>query len=79
MDAGLGEIKIVQQIKSCVASSLVLETVDTLNDQKERQYNPMYGVILAGGSGTRFWPISREQNPKQLQIIVGPGTMVHGA
>ena len=36
MDAGLGEIKIVQQIKSCVASSLVLETVDTLNDQKER-------------------------------------------
>ena len=76
MDAGLGEIKIVQQIKSCVASSLVLETVDTLNDQKERQYNPMYGVILAGGSGTRFWPISREQNPKQLQKIVGPGTMV---
>ena len=36
----------------------------------------MYGVILAGGSGTRFWPISREQNPKQLQIIVGPGTMI---
>ena len=36
----------------------------------------MYGVILAGGSGTRFWPISREQNPKQLQKIVGPGTMV---
>jgi len=36
----------------------------------------MYGVILAGGSGTRFWPVSREQNPKQLQEIVGPGTMV---
>jgi len=36
----------------------------------------MYGVILAGGSGTRFWPVSREQNPKQLQKIVGPGTMV---
>lgn len=36
----------------------------------------MYGVILAGGSGTRFWPKSREQSPKQLQKIVGPGTMV---
>ncbi len=36
----------------------------------------MYGVILAGGSGTRFWPISREQNPKQLQKIVGPETMI---
>ena len=31
---------------------------------------------MAGGSGTRFWPISREQSPKQLQEIVGPGTML---
>jgi mannose-1-phosphate guanylyltransferase / mannose-6-phosphate isomerase len=36
----------------------------------------MYGVILAGGSGTRFWPTSREQSPKQLQNIVGTGTML---
>jgi mannose-1-phosphate guanylyltransferase len=25
-----------------------------------------YGVILAGGRGTRFWPKSRKNNPKQL-------------
>ena len=36
----------------------------------------MYGLILAGGSGTRFWPVSREQSPKQLQQFFGSGTMI---
>lgn len=27
-------------------------------------------VIIAGGSGTRLWPLSRERNPKQLQRIL---------
>jgi len=27
-------------------------------------------VIFAGGSGKRFWPISREKNPKQFQQII---------
>ncbi|MEA3348241.1 MAG: mannose-1-phosphate guanylyltransferase [Pseudomonadota bacterium] len=26
----------------------------------------IYGVVLAGGSGTRFWPLSRHRKPKQL-------------
>ena len=29
----------------------------------------MYAVIIAGGSGTRFWPKSRENHPKQLLNI----------
>ena len=33
-------------------------------------------VILAGGSGTRLWPISKENRPKHLLEIVGKGTMV---
>jgi mannose-1-phosphate guanylyltransferase len=31
----------------------------------------LYAVVMAGGSGTRFWPASRKSCPKQLQPI-GP-------
>lgn len=30
-----------------------------------------YAVIMAGGSGTRFWPASREARPKQLLALGG--------
>ena len=36
----------------------------------------MYIVILAGGSGTRFWPLSRKKNPKQLMSILGGKSML---
>lgn len=36
----------------------------------------MYIVILAGGSGTRFWPLSRTSRPKQLISISGDRTML---
>lgn len=36
----------------------------------------MYIVILAGGSGTRFWPLSRAALPKQLISITGDLTML---
>lgn len=36
----------------------------------------MYAVILAGGSGTRFWPLSRETSPKQLLRVFGDSTMI---
>ena len=36
----------------------------------------VYGVILAGGSGTRFWPLSRELYPKQMLRILGDRTLI---
>jgi len=36
----------------------------------------MYGVVLAGGSGTRFWPLSRSEYPKQLLKIFGNQTLI---
>ena len=36
----------------------------------------LHAVIMAGGSGTRFWPASRQDNPKQLLRMVGQRTMI---
>lgn len=36
----------------------------------------MYVVIMAGGSGTRFWPLSRTRMPKQLMSVFGGKSML---
>ncbi|MGF6903726.1 mannose-1-phosphate guanylyltransferase/mannose-6-phosphate isomerase [Paraburkholderia sp. GAS348] len=33
-------------------------------------------VVLAGGSGSRLWPMSREQYPKQLIGLLGPDSLL---
>ena len=38
-----------------------------------------YGVIMAGGGGTRFWPLSRKKTPKQLLNLSGKDLMVNEA
>lgn len=35
-----------------------------------------WAVIMAGGSGTRFWPLSRDDRPKQFLDIVGEQSML---
>ena len=35
----------------------------------------LHAIILAGGSGTRFWPLSRETCPKQMLQIAGEDTL----
>lgn len=36
-----------------------------------------YALILAGGSGTRFWPLSRNRKPKQLLDLFDTGTLLN--
>ncbi|HWP84037.1 MAG TPA: mannose-1-phosphate guanylyltransferase [Terriglobia bacterium] len=37
--------------------------------RRQQELDHLYGVILAGGRGTRFWPRSRRLNPKQLMPL----------
>ena len=38
--------------------------------------NPIYALILAGGSGERFWPLSRRNRPKQLLRLISKRTLL---
>lgn len=38
--------------------------------------SPVYAVILAGGGGTRLWPLSRMRQPKHLLALNGNDTML---
>jgi mannose-1-phosphate guanylyltransferase len=41
-----------------------------------KKYSMLHAVIMAGGSGTRFWPASRKMQPKQLLALSGQRTMI---
>jgi mannose-1-phosphate guanylyltransferase/mannose-6-phosphate isomerase len=38
----------------------------------------VYPILLAGGTGTRLWPVSRELYPKQLVTFVGADSLLQG-
>lgn len=42
----------------------------------KKKNGKIYPVILAGGSGTRLWPLSRELTPKQLINLGGEDTLL---
>jgi mannose-1-phosphate guanylyltransferase len=46
-----------------------------MKNVKHNKHN-FYPVILAGGRGTRFWPLSRKRRAKQLLALDGTQTMI---
>src|SRR5437660_9648400 len=39
----------------------------------------LHALIMAGGGGTRFWPRSRQQKPKQFLTLAGDRTLLQQA
>jgi mannose-1-phosphate guanylyltransferase len=36
----------------------------------------MFAIVMAGGSGTRLWPLSRRETPKQLLALIGETSLL---
>lgn len=47
-----------------------------MNMATDSAFKHVYGVVMAGGSGTRFWPLSRRRHPKQLLTLFGRRTLL---
>jgi mannose-1-phosphate guanylyltransferase/mannose-6-phosphate isomerase len=58
------------------AAAAVTDIETTLANSAAVDFPPLVQVILAGGSGTRLWPVSREQFPKQLIDVIGNQTLL---
>src|SRR5260221_14302932 len=43
---------------------------------KTHMSKSLYALILAGGSGERFWPLSRRSRPKQLLSLFSDETLL---
>jgi mannose-1-phosphate guanylyltransferase/mannose-6-phosphate isomerase len=41
-----------------------------------KKFDMVYPVLLAGGTGTRLWPVSRQLYPKQLVKFIGEDSLV---
>ena len=50
-----------------------------LNDTAPCGTDHLYVVIMAGGKGERFWPVSRQATPKQLITLLGTRSLLQQA
>jgi len=47
----------------------IFKSKDIVKAVRGNDLHNLYAIIIAGGSGTRFWPLSRQETPKQLLNI----------
>lgn len=47
--------------------------------KKKLQAQDRYVIIMAGGRGERFWPVSRQKTPKQLLTLLGKRSFLQQA
>jgi mannose-1-phosphate guanylyltransferase len=47
--------------------------------KKNQQHDNRFVIIMAGGRGERFWPVSREKTPKQLVTLLGDRSFLQQA
>src|SRR6185437_6627449 len=47
--------------------------------KSKSETNDRYVIIMAGGKGERFWPVSREKTPKQLITLLGKRSFLQEA
>lgn len=43
------------------------------NQEPQLKQDNLYCIIMAGGVGSRFWPMSRQNHPKQFLDVLGTG------
>ncbi|SDB83454.1 mannose-1-phosphate guanylyltransferase/mannose-6-phosphate isomerase [Paraburkholderia lycopersici] len=68
----MNERSLIQQGQSAVR----VESGPGTPDEEAAACTRIVPVVLAGGSGTRLWPMSREHFPKQLIGVVGSDTLL---
>ena len=71
MDAGVSESTRTGDNAARTGNANVVSKSKTLAKNSN-----FYPVILAGGRGTRFWPLSRKKRAKQLLALDGKQTMI---
>ncbi len=54
-------------------------TRETMEKTKSGAGKDRFIIIMAGGKGERFWPLSREQTPKQLLTLLGDRSFLQQA
>jgi len=57
-------------------ATLKRKQVSARREPRARRRRERFAVVMAGGSGTRFWPRSRRRFPKQLLRITGTRTLL---